>query len=601
MRNRLVSASALLTSLVLPAIAFAGDQVLQNGSAEIALVDPRDANSWTFFGGTTIERSTEANFTSGGVAALKIFGGSTTVGAYQDVTVAPGNTVAISTKCFTKSTDQIGGDATANLKLEFHDAGDNVVGTPVEIVVLPSGATPDVWTNGSISAQVAPAGTAKARFTCAFVYTNSSSGAAFWDACNMSVNGSGTNALTNPDFEIAGGATLTPSGYNTFGTVAIATNVPAFHGTNSVKISTGPTQGTFCGIYRDPADAVSGDRILMRGWIWNPSVNGLSAQAAAAIKLEFQTPGGGTLPPAEENLVFGNGATLDTWTLVTYTTTVPASPVSAAKVVMISNDTSATNGPVFVDHAFAERSSAPGVNQLLNADFTDGPGGPNGLTNWTEFRSTPCSARKALVNFNYPSGNGNVLQISGTCIAGVYQSITVTPGETLTISAYFRSNSTQPYNDPTSNAGVKVEWSAGSVPAQIDIGAAGQNNTVLSGAPTDTWIPVTIDYTMPPGSGARLRGTAIVGLYNATSAEVYFDGLEMVIVNHFNGADVDNDNDEDMVDFAWLQRNFRGNGVTAPNGLGPPGFLGVVYDQDRDNDVDGADWDYFRPRMTAPN
>ncbi len=591
MRKSNTRLAATLTALAVVCGALADQQVLKNGSAEIALPDPRLANGWTFFGGTTVERSTEQNFTSGGSASLKIFGGATTVGAFQDVPVTPGANVTISARLYTRSNDYIGGDASANIKLEFLDGADQPVGTPTEIPVLTPGSTADVWTLGTIGPQAAPTGAAKARMTCVWVYTNSSSGAAYWDNCSLTIN-AGANQLINGEFETAGGATLTPTNYNGFGTQEISTAVPAFHGQNTVKVSVGATQGGFCGFYQDPADVFAGERILMRGWIYNPSINGLSQQAAAAIKLEFFPPGGGSLPPPEENLAFDQSAALDTWTLVTLTTTVP-SAATAAKIVMIANDTSTTNGPVFVDSAFAERSSAPGVNQLLNSSFELGPGGVNGLTNWTEFRSVNCSARKAFVNF---ANNGsNVLQIQGSCVAGVGQDITVAAGETLTIRAVFYSRSTQPFNDPVSTAGVKVEWSAGNVPPQIDIGAQGQNNTLLAGAAVDQWSPVTIDYVMPPGSAARMRCTAILGLYNATSADVYFDGLETVIVGRFNGADVDADSDEDLLDVAELQRTFRGSGVT------PPGWLGIVFDNDRDQDVDVTDWNFFRPRITGPN
>jgi hypothetical protein len=65
-------------------------------------------------------------------------------------------------------------------------------------------------------------------------------------------------------------------------------------------------------------------------------------------------------------------------------------------------------------------------------------------------------------------------------------------------------------------------------------------------------------------------------------------------MNAFNGADADGDGDEDLRDFAELQRCYNGSGA------GDLGWNCTVFDQDEDLDVDDADFEYFQPRLTGP-
>jgi hypothetical protein len=131
------------------------------------------------------------------------------------------------------------------------------------------------------------------------------------------------------------------------------------------------------------------------------------------------------------------------------------------------------------------------------------------------------------------------------------------------------------------------------VPPQVDIGEA-PNNTATESTPADQWVPLWIDYTMPPGSAAGVRATVIIARGNATFAEVYFDGVEVVVRDLFNGADSDADDDQDLLDFAELQRCFEGPGVT------PIQWNCIVFDSDEDDDVDLVDWNFFWPRLTGP-
>ncbi len=591
---------ALLPGIALLAgsIALAEQNIVLNGSMEAGLgaggINEFTAEDWTFFGGGTVERSAEENLEPPGAGhSIKVYGGETTVGAYQDVPVLVGENVTISAWLYTRNTDHVGGDAEAKIKLEWVDSGGVAFGG-TELIVLNAASAGNVWTPGSIGPIAAPSGAVSARFTCVWTWTTTSAGSAYWDDCSLSING-GANALLNSDIETPGTGGGNPLGidhFTGFGGQAKSAD-QALHGSYSAMVQVGGTSGsTFSGLYQDTLDAEAGDHIFAQAWVYDPITGGMTDNSAAGIKLEFQPAGGGTLPPPEENLAFDEDDPADTWVLVSHVTTVP-DDITLARIVLIADDTSVDNGPVYMDSSFAERSSSPGVNKLLNASFESGSSGANGLTNWTEFRGLNCTARKNALEV--PAADGtSVLRIQGSCIAGVYQEIEVAPGETLTISALVRQKSTDLFGEAGSGAraGVKVEWKAGGIPPQIDIG--GPDNTNFAGEAPGVWSPVFIDYVMPPGSAAQVRFTVIAGLYSASDVTVYFDAAECVLLNVFDGSDVDADSDEDMHDFAWLQRVFNGATPTVE-------FNSITFDQDEDGDVDINDWNFFRPRMTGPN
>jgi len=99
---------------------------------------------------------------------------------------------------------------------------------------------------------------------------------------------------------------------------------------------------------------------------------------------------------------------------------------------------------------------------------------------------------------------------------------------------------------------------------------------------------------MPADSSALGRFTCIIEKGTALSGTVYIDSCEAVVLNRYDGADVDGDDDEDMIDFAGFQRAYTGSGAgTLP-------FNGLTFDHDADQDVDLDDWAFFWPRITGP-
>ncbi|TWT42393.1 Carbohydrate binding domain protein [Phycisphaerae bacterium RAS1] len=596
-------AVALLLAACTPAL-YARQNIVKNGSYERGPgpggVNQGLAEDWTFFGGTSVERSNQANFTSGGGWSLKVFGGETTVGAFQDVACAEGQNVTISAQLFTLGTDRITGDAEAKIKIEFYDSGDMPVGTATEVTVLNDLSTADTWTPGSIGPTAAPPGAAKARMTCVWTFTTTGMGSAYWDACSLTING-GANLLLNPDFEIPGTSTgVNPTGIDNwlgFGWQEKSTEQMRTGGFGAKIRVGGDTNAEYSGLYQDTADLEAGDRIYTSCYVRHPATGGLSSTAAAAIKLEFSPAGGLVIPPPVENLAFDDTSPTNTWTLVTVSATVPTG-ITQARCTLINFDTSDVNGPVYMDYATAERSSQPGTNQLLNRSFESGGSGINGLTNWTEFRGIGSRAAKnsfEITAFDPPSIAGSVVKYTGQT-AGLTQDITVVPGEMLTFTVYCYSRSDLPYADPNAVAGPKIEWRAGGVPGQIDINGA-PNNTANSGnTPADTWKRLWIDFTMPPGSAARVRTTIILAKNGATDAAVYFEDFEAVVTNLFTGSDVDGDGNEDLLDFAELQRVYTGT----PGPVFLPWNL-FTFDHDEDFDVDASDVTIFLNNFNGPN
>ncbi|HRX86010.1 MAG TPA: hypothetical protein P5572_13405, partial [Phycisphaerae bacterium] len=299
-----------------------------------------------------------------------------------------------------------------------------------------------------------------------------------------------------------------------------------------------------------------------------------------------------------ENLAIGPDFNTNAWTQVDLGTTGLTVPdnVNGARITLIFTPNTGSNGEIFFDAA--EATINGGSNVLLNPSFQTGVDTPE---DWTVFETTTGSDQSYAVRstFQIPGYPNQVFEAcalaGGDNFAGFYQQISVSPGDTLNahVQAYMRKTSKL---EGASRAGLKIEWVGGTVPGQVDIAAegAGANaNTIVASSPVDTWIPLEIDFTMPPGTEAYPRMVAIVGAGGGTGA-AYFDNMEMVVVNKFDGADANNDGAEDLYDFAQFQRCFNGDGA------GDLGFNCTVFDNDEDIDVDLTDFEYFQPRLTGP-
>ena len=595
MTVRKAAVFVVVACLVGPAALMGRQAVLTNGSMEFGPgpngVDPMVCADWIEFG-PSAERSAEANHTSGGGHAFKAFSSDPQVGAYQDVPVTPGQSVTISAWLYTRSTDKLSGDATAYINLEFYKA-DNTLLNIYPLAVLTAASPADTWIAASEGPHVAPATTAYARMTCVWTWNGSATGSAYWDDCSLTVGG-GPNLLLNRDFETAGVGAQSPTGiddWQGFNDQEQSADV-AKDGTKSLQLGViGSPAPAYSGLVQMMGAMTAGDQLRMVAYAWNPSSDPLTANSRAGLKLEFSS--NSTVPPPEENLAFDATDPPDTWTLVDINTNVPPA-VTVARIVMIYVGDSTTTGAVHFDGAEAHRNG--GGNVLLNASFENGVGGFNGIDNWTEFNTAGQSACQ-LNCYSPPAYNGDcTAKGEGVAVSGIYQEITVSPGEALSVRAYLYTASLPAGQQLTGGgrAGVKIEWAIGGVPGWVDIGTPGDNNTVGAVSPQDTWIPLSIDYTMPPGSSANAKFVNLIEKGTAATGRVYLDACEAVLLNRFNGADADGDNDEDLRDFAEFQRCFTGS-VSGQMRWGC-----IVFDSDDDGDVDLTDYLYFQPRMTGP-
>lgn len=595
-----IAAAALGLSLATGA--HASQSILLNGSKESgpgpASLDPQVAANWAEFG-VNVERSLQYNnVPGGGVASLKSFGDadSNSAGATQVIEgVSPGQSVTASVKLFTAGNDKLSGSGQAGIVLQFRGALNNLISSQT-VLPLTSASSADTWIPATIGPINAPAGTAKVQVNLRLQWTPGDiSGAVWWDDAQVIV--AGVQRAVNGDFETAGLAQGRPCPGYAQSAIGIddwtgfndqeRSTVNAKHGVASSKLG---VCEPYSGLYQAMDPASEGDVVRLLAYAWNDSDTPLNGNTRFGIKLEFFA--NSSVPPPEEHLTFDATSPADTWTTVSYSTTVPAEVTRARVVMLYAGDGSTSNSYVYIDSANAERSSAPGVNQLDNASFEDGAGGANGLDHWTEFFSTGTSEARKDCFTQFEDGICSVLA-RGTAVAGDYQEIPVTAGETLTISGRFYTPTANKLVG-TGKAGVKVEWVFGGIPAAVDIGVPnGSPNTIGAGAATDTWIPLTIDYTMPAGSSAGLRFVELIEAGAGTNG-AYFDAAEAVILNRYDGADSDNDDDQDMLDVARFQRAFKGSSVA------PTAWPWLVFDTDADNDVDIADANYFLPRITGP-
>ncbi len=602
MISRKAAVLVLVTMLAAPLALLARQNILLNGSMEsgqgASALDPKYADQWTFFG-KNVERSDTVNLDPNGPGhALKAFSepASSTAGAQQDVlNVTAALNVTASVSLYTPDFDKLGGSGQAGLVLEFINTFGGIIEPIHEVYPLNASSSANTWIPATIGPLTAPTGTVKARVLCKLNWTPLDvSGAAYWDSVRLTVGSDPNNKVANGGFETLGHSTGQSEvgiddwlGFND----QEKSSAVAKDGLASVKLG---IREAYSGLYQNMRVLRDGDRLLLKGYIWNPSADPLTSPSRAGLKLEFPEP----VPPAVENLAFDANAPADTWTLVQLSalTVPPDVTIVRADCILVAD--ALTTGAVYFDAAYAERSSAPGVNQLSNASFETGTGGENGIDDWTEFGTAAATTR--LSCYAVPALDGDcTARSAGTTITGIYstQGFLVTAGETVTFWAYLYTPAGDKLGGPNSKAGVKIEWILGTVPPPVDIGDP--NNTIFAGAATNTWLPLRIGYTMPAGSNAVPRYTCLIERGTAATGKVYFDSCEAVVLHHldgsdyFNGSDYDNDDDEDLIDAAQFQLHFTG-------AAGPLPWNGTVFDYNDDGLINSADFAHFAPRMTGP-
>ena len=596
MTLRKAAVLGMFACLVAPAVLLARQSILKNGSMESgqgpAALDPHFADQWTFFGGANIERSDAYNLVPSGAGhALKAFGDpcNAFVGAKQVVAnVTPGQSVTASVQLFTPAGDKLRNTGQAGLVLEFLNTFNGTIQPLYEVYPLDASSASDTWILATLT-QVAPANTAKVRVSCKLQWSNGDVlGAAYWDDARVTVNG-GANVLLNGNFETMGHSTgqsaVGIDNWTGFNDQEKSSDV-AKDGTASLKLG---TREAYSGLYQLMGVLQDGDQVRMQAYIWNPAAAPLVDPSRAGLKLEFQA--NGAVPPPVENTPFTATSDPNLWTLVSLDTTVPPL-ATAARMVCIFVGDGTTTGSVYFDGAWAEIQTAPGINQLQNASFESGLGDLNGLTSWTEFLTTGLSTCEKAC-FEVPNFDGVcTAKGTGTAVAGVYQEIPLPAnpaGMSVSVHAYLYTPGFDRLTGATAKAGVKVEWVLGSIPPPVDIGGA--NNTIDSTAPTNTWLPLSIDYTMPTGTNAVGQFTNLIEKGTATTGRAYFDACEAVVLNRFNGCDANADNAEDLIDYYGFHLVF---------GSSPLKWGSLVFDSDDNGQINMTDFNYFAPRMTGP-
>lgn len=595
---------AIGVALAATSLLSAKTQLIPNGSMENGPgpfgIDQTRAANWTIFGGG--QRSSQLNLEPpDGSHAFKAYGSAHTVGAYQDVPVAPGELVVISAKLQTLSTDKLAGDAEAGLKLEWVDTNGSTF-NPVEVFVVNTTSTANVWIPATLNG-IAPINAVAARITLVLRYTDTVQGSVFWDDARMNING-GPNDVLNGDFELPGNADeINPTGIDYWLGFGYQKKMSTYSLDPNFSVEVrGAAGGVFpcdyCGLYTDAGGEIfSNERVYYQSYVYNPASGGLAGSAVAGTKIEFYPPEGIELAPPVENLAFDANAPTDTWVQVSVSTVVPPNMTGARLVVVFfdNSDPNIPSGPIYIDDVTATLNGLPIT--LINPSFEQSL-----AFGWDRFQQAACIPTRTS---ELPAEHHGAwsMKIPTGCTAGAItpnaslDAIPVTPGQTIQLNAWFLHRAINPQNDPNSRAGVKIQWSIGGVPQHIDIGPP--DNTINATSPQNTWNRLFIDATMGSNVNARTRFTTIVARGDSADSVVYFDNCEAVILNRFDGADVDNDVDQDLADFAEFQRTFTGAGGTMK-------WRGLVFDNHPsptslgDNDVDADDWLFFASRFTGP-
>lgn len=153
-------------------------------------------DAWTPFGDTTGNVSASAEAVLTGDKSLKLFGrfnGSSNVsGAYQGITVAPGDHVTADLSAYIRATDSIAGTSnSAQMKIEYYNQYGGLFGSTSYLgedqLLIADGSTPNNAWNARTLRGVAPAGAVEARLVLQFLQPNNQTGAVHIDSVSFGV------------------------------------------------------------------------------------------------------------------------------------------------------------------------------------------------------------------------------------------------------------------------------------------------------------------------------------------------------------------------------------------------------------------------------
>ncbi len=153
-------------------------------------------DAWTPFGDTTGNVTAASEAVLAGDKSLKLFGrftGSSNVsGAYQGITVAPGDHVSASLSAYIRALDSIAGTTnSAQMKIEYYNQYGGTFGSAnflgEDQLLIADGSTPNnVWNARSLSS-IAPAGAVEARLVLQFLQPKNQAGAVHIDSVSFGI------------------------------------------------------------------------------------------------------------------------------------------------------------------------------------------------------------------------------------------------------------------------------------------------------------------------------------------------------------------------------------------------------------------------------
>ena len=149
------------------------------GTASAGQINTVTITGWTSYG-------TDGWYANDIDAQMSVKFWSTAAGIYQNFDATPGYTYSVGAQTYQTTAEQLSGDRSAYVKVEWFDSGLNPVGTAATVDSMTSADPANTWVNlgGDV---VAPAGAAYGRTVLGLTETSGGGGAAYFDNATVAI------------------------------------------------------------------------------------------------------------------------------------------------------------------------------------------------------------------------------------------------------------------------------------------------------------------------------------------------------------------------------------------------------------------------------
>ncbi len=402
--------------LVYAAFATSSPAQLQNASFEYG---DSNASYWVFFNNVIPNVQRDFGNSRTGTEDLKVFGGFNAdpnySGAYQDVLATAGDTWKATVFVKSLSSDPMGTNNIATLKIEFHDATNGFLAAQ-EVDVNQNNLTLNVYTQLVLTA-TAPPNTMYARYALVFKNVAFNSGSVYFDDAEFA-----STQLENPGFEFGDTNALNWVFFNNVIPNVLRNSGNSHTGTQDLKMFGGfNADPNYSGAYQDVL-ATAGQAWMATAWVQSLSSDPIGTNNAATLKIEFEDTTNGLLA-AQEVDVNQNNLTLNVYTQLVLTATAPPNTMLSRYTLLFKNVAYSSGSVYFDDAAFQPLGTDPFAvwqnqyftsGELTNPAFS-GPGADpfgKGMSNTNQFLAgfnpTNAAAYVHIISIAATNGGTNV-------------------------------------------------------------------------------------------------------------------------------------------------------------------------------------------------